>query len=43
MVGLDVLTREELAGFDPGVQDTVRELGQVLSPRRQATRRHPRS
>jgi hypothetical protein len=43
MVGLDVLTREELAGFDPDVQDTARELGQVLSPRRQATRRRHRS
>ena len=43
MVGLEVLTREELAGFDPDVQETARDLGRVLSPPRQATRRRPRS
>jgi hypothetical protein len=43
MVNLGVLTREELAGFSPDVQETARELGQVLSPRRQAPRRRPRS
>jgi hypothetical protein len=39
MVGLDVLTREELAGFAPDVQDAARELSRIRAPRRQATRR----
>jgi hypothetical protein len=43
MVSLDVLTREELAGFAPDVQEAARDLGQFLSPRRQATRRRRRS
>ena len=42
MVRLEVLTREELAGFAPDVQEAARELSQILSPRGQATRRgHP--
>ena len=39
MVGLDVLTRQELAGFNPDVQETVRAMSRLLSPRRKATRR----
>lgn len=40
MVGLNVLTRDELAGFNADVQDTARELSQHFSPRRKtATRR----
>jgi hypothetical protein len=34
MVGLDVLTEEDLAGFQPAVRDAARELSQVLAPRR---------
>lgn len=34
MVGLNVLTRDELAGFNADVQDTARELSQHFSPRR---------
>jgi hypothetical protein len=41
MVGLNVLTRQELAGFNPDVQATVRAMSQLLSPRRKATRRRP--
>lgn len=39
MAGLNVLTRQELAGFNPDVQETVRAMSQLLSPRRKATRR----
>ena len=41
MVGLSVLTREELAGFAPDVQETVREMSRPLSPRQKATRSRP--
>ena len=34
MVGLDVLTEEDLAGFQPEVQDAARELRQIFAPRR---------
>jgi hypothetical protein len=43
MVGLNVLTREELAGFNPDVQETAREMSRLLSPRRKATRRRQQS
>jgi len=43
MVGLDVLTREELAGFNPDVQATAREMSQLFSPRRKATWRRQQS
>ncbi len=43
IVGLNVLTREELAGFNPDVQDTAREMSQLVSPRRKPTRRRQRS
>jgi hypothetical protein len=39
MVGLDVLTDEDFAGFHPDVRAAARELGQVLAPRHQTTRR----
>jgi hypothetical protein len=41
MVGLDLLTSEELAGFSADVQDTARELTQVLAPRRKPRHRDP--
>jgi hypothetical protein len=34
MVGLDLLTNEELAGFTPDVQDAAWERSHVLAPRR---------
>ena len=34
MVGLDVLTEEDLAGFRPAVREAARELRQVFAPRR---------
>jgi hypothetical protein len=43
MVGLSVLTDEELAGFSPDVQQTARELSQVLTPRRNRPRRRRQS
>jgi hypothetical protein len=43
MVRLNVLTQEELAGFNPDVQATAREMSQLLSPRRKATRRRQQS
>ena len=43
MVRLNVLTREELAGFNPDVQETAREMSQLPSPRRTATRRREQS
>jgi len=43
MVGLKVLTQEELAGFNADVQETAREMSQLLSPQREATRRRQRS
>jgi hypothetical protein len=43
MVGLNVLTREELAGFNPDVQETAREMSQLLSRPRKATRRRQQS
>jgi hypothetical protein len=39
MVGLDVLTDEDLAGFQPDVRDAARELSQVFAPPRRRTRR----
>ena len=43
MVSLNLVTREELAGFNPDVQDTAREMSQLLTPRRKATRRRQQS
>ena len=43
MVGLNVLTREELAGFAPDVQETAREMSRLLSPRRMATQSRRRT
>ena len=42
MVSLNVLTREELDGFNPDVQETARELSQVISPRRSGAPRRRR-
>ena len=43
MVGLNVITREELAGFSPSVQETASELGQLaLAQRSRAPRRRRR-
>ena len=39
MVGLNLLTSEELAGFNTDVQDTARELSQMLAPRRKGRQR----
>jgi len=39
MVGLDVVSREELAGFSPDVQKTAHEMSRLLSPRRKSVRR----
>jgi hypothetical protein len=39
MAGLGVLTGEALAGCAPDVQDAARALGQLLAPRRSASRR----
>ena len=39
MVGLNLLTRDELAGFSPVVQETAREVSKFLSPRHKSTRR----
>jgi hypothetical protein len=39
MVGLDVLTDEDLAGFQPEVRDAARELRDIFAPRRPPTRR----
>ena len=39
MVRLRLLTDEELAGFQPDVQETVRVLGDLLAPRRKTARR----
>jgi hypothetical protein len=41
MVGLGVLTGEELAGIAPDVRDAARALGQPLAPRRTAPREDP--
>lgn len=39
MVGLNLLTSQELAGFNTDVQDTARELSQILPPRRKGQQR----
>ncbi len=39
MVSLRLLTSDELAGFQPDVQETVRELSRPSAPRRNAIRR----
>ena len=39
MVGLGVLTEQELAGFSADVQETVRALREIFPPRRKAARR----
>ena len=39
MVGLNLLTSQELAGFNTDVQDTARELSQILPPRRKRQQR----
>jgi hypothetical protein len=39
IIGVDVLTEEDLAGFQPEVRDAARALRQVFAPRRPATRR----
>ena len=39
MAGLNLLTSEELAGFNSDVQETARELSQVLAPRRKPRQR----
>jgi hypothetical protein len=38
MVSLGLLTKEELAGFQPDVQDTAREMSELLAPRQTAVR-----
>jgi hypothetical protein len=43
MVRLHALTPEELAGFNPDVQETAREMSLLVSPRRKATRRREQS
>ena len=40
MVGLDVLTEEDLAGFQSEVRDAARELREIFAPRGPATPRH---
>jgi hypothetical protein len=42
MVSLRLLTSEELAGFQPDVQDTAREMSELLAPRKRATPRQRR-
>jgi hypothetical protein len=39
MVSLDVVTEEDLAGFQPEVRDAARELRDIFAPRRPPTRR----
>ena len=38
MIGLQVLTDADLAGFQPDVREAARELAQVLAPRRPTMR-----
>jgi hypothetical protein len=40
MLGLGVLTGEDLAGFQPEVRDAARALREIFAPGGQATRRH---
>jgi len=42
MVGLNVLTREEFAAFNPDVQETAREMSQLRSRRRKSSTRSRR-
>ena len=43
MIGLNLLTHDELAAFTPDVQETAREMSKLLSPRRKSTRRPQQS
>jgi len=43
MLGLDVLTEQDLAGFQPEVRDAARALSQVSASRRPAPRRRDRA